>query len=129
MKYLRKFNESLSVKEELLDICDSYFAYLYDEGFKIECIDNYFSYIIKLTKEDNEAFTWDKVKDYYIPFLEVVNSKYILENFNASSKDVIGSGKNVSIHLDVYDRNYYSADDLIKDQVNICEIFNNFNRI
>jgi len=34
MKHLRKFNESLN-KEELQDFCDTYLAYLLDEGYSI----------------------------------------------------------------------------------------------
>lgn len=78
MKYLRKIFEDNT--EELQDLCDSYFAYLYDEGFEIHIEgQESWGYVIKIVKptvernfsiNGNQTFTWDEIKDYFIPFTQ-----------------------------------------------------------
>ena len=98
MKYLRKFNESMS-KEDLQDFCESTFAYLMDEGFTIKIFDNNsrpFSTLrpgefnIWLQKDNPKSFfKWDDVKDYYIPFLQLLDNRYDIGGFyeNTSKTD------------------------------------------
>jgi hypothetical protein len=81
MKYIRPFNESKeNLVEELQDLCDSYFAYLYDEGFEIRISTGLLEEIcIKLCKPNNDGptynFSWDEIKDYFIPFLQRLLTK------------------------------------------------------
>lgn len=85
MKHLKPFNENKDNTEELQDLCDSYFAYLYDEGFEIQIEGQESSgYVIKIVKPTvernfsinplclwgNQTFTWDEIKDYFIPFTQ-----------------------------------------------------------
>lgn len=84
MKYLRKFNEGVS-EEDIRDFCESSFAYLMDEGFTIKIFSNsqHFSTLrpgvfnIWLQKDNAKSFfKWDDVKDYYIPFLQLLDNRY-----------------------------------------------------
>ena len=84
MKYLRKFNEGVS-EEDIRDFCESSFAYLMDEGFTIKIFSDSrpFSTLrsgefnIWLQKDNAKSFfKWDDVKDYYIPFLQLLNNRY-----------------------------------------------------
>jgi len=81
MRYLKKFNESIS-KEYLQDFCESVLAYLMDEGFTVSimCGDAY-TFTIFLQKEAREFFKWDEVKDYYIPFLQLLSNRYDIGTF------------------------------------------------
>jgi len=105
MKHLRKFNEGLSSNEfnELKEFCENCFAYLLDEGFELELVDRngresndpsfdedaeYFwvdLYGPVITQPDiygavpnDSSYSWNQIKDYYIPFLKLVQKRYTL---------------------------------------------------
>ena len=84
MRYLKRYNESVS-KEDLQDFCESSLAYLMYEGFTIKIFssdDPYTSlhkgqFNIWLQKDNAKSFfKWDEVKDYYIPFLQLLSNRY-----------------------------------------------------
>ena len=98
MKHLRKFsalhslleqsNESIN-KEELQDFCDTYLAYLLDEGYSIEASEIGFGeYVLVLRNENRPTnvpidspellFTWEEVKDQFIPFLHMLSKQYTI---------------------------------------------------
>ena len=87
MKYLKKFNESIDSEEQLHDFCETYLAYLLDGDFELSVIwnghghmgkakDCYNINICKLERGYATGFTWLEVKDYYIPFLHMLNNHY-----------------------------------------------------
>jgi len=86
MKHLKKFNESLN-KEELQDFCDTYLAYLLDEGYSIE-VSGSDEYVLVLRNENRPTnvpmdspellFTWEEVKDQFIPFLHMLSKQYTI---------------------------------------------------
>jgi len=97
MKHLRRFNEGLSSNEfdELKDFSESCLAYLLDEGFELELVDRngresndpsfdqdaeYFWVDLYGPTENGDtiSYSWDQIKDYYIPFLKLVQKRYIL---------------------------------------------------
>ena len=98
MKHLKKFsaihslleqsNEGLN-KEELQDFCDTYLAYLLDEGYSIEASEIGFGeYLLVLRNENRPTnvpidspellFTWEEVKDQFIPFLHMLSKQYTI---------------------------------------------------
>ena len=88
MKHLKKFNESLN-KEELQDFCDTYLAYLLDEGYSTEANEIGFGeYVLVLRNENRPTnvpmdspellFTWEEVKDQFIPFLHMLSKQYTI---------------------------------------------------
>lgn len=82
MKYLKKFNENNN-KEELIKFCNDYLSYLLDDDafeYKIEQPAPIFeiSYEITLKRKDNDKFEWDDIKDYFIPFTNVLNDEFYL---------------------------------------------------
>ena len=107
MKHLRKFNEGLSSNEfnELKEFSENCFAYLLDEGFELELVDRngresndpsfdedaeYFwvdLYGPVITQPDiygavpnDSSYSWNQIKDYYIPFLKLVQKRYTLRD-------------------------------------------------
>lgn len=99
MKHLKKFNESLQLDEvnELKEFCETSLAYLIDEGFEVSCRDESSTNFVgkRQTQEDLimitlylpnvprlEQFDWNDVKDYYIPFLQLLSRRYELCNWN-----------------------------------------------
>lgn len=79
MKYLKPFYENNGrSKEELQDLCEGSLAYLLDEGFVVDV--EYTDYInpniklIKISKPNTEGptynFSWNEIKDYFIPFIQ-----------------------------------------------------------
>ena len=90
MKHLRKFNESLN-KEELQDFCDTYLAYLLDEGYSIEASEIGFDESVLILRNENRPtnvpmdspellFTWEEVKDQFIPFLHMLSKQYTIRS-------------------------------------------------
>jgi hypothetical protein len=98
MKHLKKFsamhslleqsNESLN-KEELQDFCDTYLAYLLDEGYSIVASEIGFGeYVLVLRngkRLDNVPidspellFPWEEVNDQFIPFLHMLSKQYTI---------------------------------------------------
>lgn len=107
MKHLKPFNEditSFNFEEELQDFCDTSLAYLLDEGYNVSLSKRdqvkypEKSHIIVSLGLPNEnyvplrpsawewgrfyagyrKFHWDDVKDYYIPFLQMLVRRYEL---------------------------------------------------
>ena len=78
MKHLRRFNESL--KEELQDFCETYLAYLIDEGFKIRISkfegDDFHQIMLSTSEPSN--FLWSEVKYQVLPFLHFLFKDYEL---------------------------------------------------
>jgi hypothetical protein len=89
MRYLKRYNESVS-EEDLRDFCESSMAYLIDEGFTIKIHGQRTTPFSSLPKghfniwlqKDNAKsfFKWDEVKDYYIPFLQLLSNRYDIRN-------------------------------------------------
>ena len=97
MKHLKRFNEGLSSNEfnELKEFSENCFAYLLDEGFELELVDRngresndpsfdedaeYFWVDLYGPTENGDtiSYSWDQIKDYYIPFLKLVQKRYTL---------------------------------------------------
>jgi hypothetical protein len=99
MKYLRKFFESFgdsNTKEKLQKFCNENLAYLLDEGYQVRVIwtPNCNAWRLVFEKVKREAahlrdserinsFYWREVKDDFLPFFEMLDSKYeICGTFN-----------------------------------------------
>jgi hypothetical protein len=93
MKHLKMFNESLD-KDELKDFVESCLAYLLDEGFHVYIprglsdddtasiwlgLSN--KYAVSRTMGKSNGFTWDDIKDYYIPLLKLLSNRYQIIGF------------------------------------------------
>jgi hypothetical protein len=98
MKHLKKFNESLQSDEvdELKEFCETSLAYLLDDGYNVSLSIrdqvkypgvNHIVVSLGLPKENYVAlrpydgyrnFFWDDVKDYYIPFIQMLQRRYEL---------------------------------------------------
>lgn len=87
MKYLRKFFESVDddFENQLKDFCETNLAYLLDEGYMLTyksytddyCDDYYIIYLSCLTRHNSKKFfTWEDVKDYYLPFITRLSKEY-----------------------------------------------------
>ena len=88
MKHLRKFNEGL-YKDQLKDYCETYLAYLMDEGFDLTWSRIYsddLTWLISIRKPINrynyEIFRWGDVKDQIIRFSYLIGKEYELQSFS-----------------------------------------------
>jgi len=83
MKHLKKFNESLEDWDSSLkDFCETSLAYLLDEDFSVFVTQEDHHKNVMLKKEGGKSyFTWNSVKDYYIPFVQLLEKKYELDEF------------------------------------------------
>jgi hypothetical protein len=93
MRYLRNFNEGSFLPTDLNDLqyfCETYLAYLLDEGFgirvrhgsrkdraRIEFYKDDVNLPGRITASHFPApFNWDDVKDHYIPFYQMLSKEY-----------------------------------------------------
>ena len=118
MKHLKRFNESSGInflpgvkvlspeeislkREELRDFCETYLAYLLDEGFELKIyggsqltsnnnVINQNPFQISLVKQDQSIFSWQDIINHFLPFLKLLKDNYDLEKVDPSS--------NVSFH-------------------------------
>ena len=103
MKHLKRFNESLQSDEvdELKDFCETSLAYLLDDGYDISIsLRDQVRYpdkpyiIVSLGLLEPQIpmwawpgmmkfrkFYWNDVKDYYIPFLQMLQRRYELISY------------------------------------------------
>lgn len=95
MKHLKPFNENKeNLQQELKDFCNNSLAYLLDDGYDIQVsLRDKVKYpekqhiLVTLGLRAEEATTWSNpwekyywndVKDYYIPFLQMLVRRYEL---------------------------------------------------
>jgi hypothetical protein len=148
MRHLRRFNEGLSSNEydEFKDFAENCLAYLLDEGFELELVDRYGRepndpsfdedteyYWIDLYgpwgapdvygEQTKASFSWNEVKDYYIPFLKLINARYVLVDHERSYKGdmvyfKIAEGADVDVAF-----KEFKLDDVIDDKITLDSIF------
>ena len=113
MKHLKRFNESSGInflpgvkvlspeeislkREELRDFCETYLAYLLDEGFELKIyggsqltsnnnVINQNPFQISLVKQDQSIFSWQDIINHFLPFLKLLKDNYDLEKVDPSS--------------------------------------------
>jgi len=114
MRYLKTF-ESIDLEKDLEDFCETYLAYLLDDGYRIEVksTTSKTQFMIKLSKiteinreeyESNE-FTWLDVKDSYIPFLHMLNRDYdiiddVIEFYDGGDDELVVSFAVVEVEVE-----------------------------
>ena len=84
MKYIKKFNESLSEvksqyklkKAEFIENCEPYLAELYDMGMVVDISCS--GPILLVIQNDGELFSWSEVKEQVITLLDYLQNKYKL---------------------------------------------------
>jgi hypothetical protein len=139
-----QLNESLSPKEELEDFCDTHLAYLTDEGFSIDYEELYGGHCTNVTirhskREDStysHDFSWDEIRDRFIPFLQILSKEYKLfnfhhEDFNCKKNQVVCmrrlvgdyNHKNKFYSPYSFENDYYSYEDVVEDTINADYLF------
>jgi hypothetical protein len=100
MKHLKPFNESKdNLVEDLQDFCETSLAYLLDDGYdisvtlrdKVKFPDKQHLLVTlglngigeDLWLQDYNLFSWNDVKDYYIPFIQMLVRRYELLDYPA----------------------------------------------
>jgi hypothetical protein len=110
MRYLRKYNEKftdmtdpnlMKLQNEFRDFANDCLAYLVDEGFIISVAvrNAYDGCLLEFTLVKNQDdinfgrerinFTWNSIKDDFIPFLEMVKEKFIVDHIITFIKNKI----------------------------------------
>ena len=105
MKHLRRYNESLD-KDELEDFVESCLAYLLDEGFNVfiprSSGDDSVAIWLAISNQystNSTSFTWDQIKDYYIPLLKLLSNRYDIIGFGKPSRGIEDSTSQVRFRL------------------------------
>jgi hypothetical protein len=102
MKHLRRFNESIN-RDELKDFVEDCLVSLLDEGFHVfiprvlldgDSVAIWLSHSNQVVSLRNtgtlpyakDYFTWDQIKDYYIPLLKLLSNRYDIIGFGEPSR-------------------------------------------
>jgi hypothetical protein len=128
MKHLKRFDED--IRQDMTELCDDYLPFLKDNGFTFYINTNPSQRYIGIVKRVPEGrdrengwtnrFYWKDVKDDVIPFLNILNNKYKIndivltdyEPYNGSyhqvffldallNDDIPNESSCISIHIDV----------------------------
>ena len=142
MKHLKMFNERLNDTEskELIDFCETSLAYLMDEGFELELVDRYgrepndpsfdgdteYYWIDLYGPRDDEGnnsnFSWQEVKDYYIPFIQLLKNRYKLFDDEREYKgDQIYFKVQTGVRFDEHSFMNYKIEEVINDRIPLNE--------
>jgi hypothetical protein len=133
MRYLKKFealtNQELAwlkIKEELQEFSEGCLVYLLDEGFELtfnpRIGENSVNMNIVLYKpylQRSKGFRWYEVRDYYIPFLQLLSRRYELSQFG-SDDGILVRFLNDITNNDV-DYEYATLDQVINDELEQVE--------
>ena len=122
MKHLKNFNEarkhkfdyeSTLDKEEVQDFCETYLAYLIDDGYQIKVFkdndwkrthDSIRIVFLHDTNWDNPTnIEWDRIKDNFIPFLSMLDKSYTISKGKVYNEKVIEIDNQEYILSDVID--------------------------
>ena len=122
MKYLKKFNESVDIESlntvlELKSFTEDCLAYLLDDGLEVEVQNAYKQegYEISLFNSTRE-FSWRQIKDYYIPFIQLLSNRYDLVSTHSSIDTFVVK---IAAHYSGY--YYYTYDDIINDRIDVIK--------
>ena len=121
---VKRFNESLQPDEidELKDFCEMSLAYLLDDGYNVSLsIRDQVKYPVKnhvivslglLDENGYLLFKWNDVKDYYIPFLQMLVRRYELLSSYFTDTDYVCFNTQMGFR-------YLSLDQVINDRVDL----------
>lgn len=124
MKYLKSFNENkINFIDNLKSFCDNHLAFLIDNGFIVRTHSKKNDYCIEIIKGWSDGrfisvtdFTWDEIKDDFIPFFEMLSNKYIIDDCNFRGDMETLNTREISISLnDILDD---KVDDILIDEKN-----------
>jgi len=118
MKYLKRFNESVDMEAELKSFTEDCLAYLLDDGLNVEVQRAYKQegYEIALYNATRE-FTWRQIKDYYIPFIQLLSNRYELLPLYTFKDEVDNFIIKIAANYSGY--YYYTHKDIINDRVGV----------
>jgi len=124
MKYLKRFNESVDMEAlnmvlELKSFTEDCLAYLLDDGLNVEVQKAYKQEGYEISLYNAREFTWIQIKDYYIPFIQLLSNRYeILIQTPYISDYVVKIGANYSGY---YHYTYETYEDIINDRVGVTK--------
>lgn len=127
MKYLRKFNESIKQYQDDVDafiaLTNDSLAYLIDEGVKLNINKDKHSKLVGggialYVEIDLPYLNWDEIKDYFIPYVEMVNTNYEFRLSKVKGDDVaiIFMTKNLD---DIRKFTSYNINNIITDNMGV----------
>lgn len=119
MKHLKRFNESVDMIAlnkilELKEFTEGCLAYLLDEGLEVYVEKAYMEEgIYEISLHSGTSFNWIKIKDYYIPFIQLLSKRYeFVQQYHLRLGGKIGK---ISDNYSGYF--YLTYDDIISDKV------------
>jgi hypothetical protein len=106
--------------DELKDFCETYLAYLMDDSIKelkvgkprLLQTDKYVCYNVEIYF--NKSVHWDKIKDHFLPFLQMVQKEYVFREDNEDKMCSIAWGIEGSL---ITIARQYTLEELLEDKI------------
>ena len=129
MRYLKKFNESVSedILEEFTTTTNNYLAYLLDDGAEVKVTDKtrYYPFSetinlhisIEMYNYQDSTIKWDDIKDYIIPYIEYISNEYSFTELEDNCEIMIRYYRKWTSESGGYMTNYVRAKDIINDNL------------
>ena len=134
MKYLKRFNESVDMETvnlptafKLKSFTEDCLAYLLDDGLNVEVQKAYKQEGYEISLYNAREFTWRQIKDYYIPFIQLLSNRYELLPLYTFKDEVDNFIIKIAANYSGY--YYYTHKDIINDTVDIDKCVTRFNSI
>jgi hypothetical protein len=128
MIYLKRFNEGLEEDrtDEIQNFCNDYLVDMLDMDYTIKVINIRPGHqwpttpnIYNISFISTKSYTWDDIKDYFIPFFEFLSTRYEIKPYGMNNSRG-GAGNPECIY--VYDntkfhKEYYTDEQIIEDRI------------
>lgn len=132
MKYLKSFNEKKNYQEifsDVKELCEESLVYLLDDpSYSLEFFSIQNTLSIVFLKKEKTSFSWDDIKEDYIPFIEILSSKYNIHTSERTGKEVSTTYLKEYLERDGYappkkvfrqEGKDYTLEEILNDEVNI----------
>jgi hypothetical protein len=137
MRYLKKYNESLDSREDILEFCNNQLVSLLDDGYSVTVMPirlEFYSISIQRKYDVRDLngvnnhdyyFTFDDVRDEFTIFYEMLKNKYVIvdiqnaDNETSGCAELVCETEEISLTEDDIYNDDYNCDEIINIYINI----------
>lgn len=107
MKYIKKFNENNISSYDIRVFIEELLVEMFDKEYKFYLTRNSDSILIDIYSLDHYELSWLRIKDNFIPFLDILNEEYriLKQSIDNINSDILIYG------------DFYNIQDVLNDNI------------